>query len=82
MTEPSNGWDEFYQMEIGWKITFMLLNLWWNPIGLKYQKIDTCLNFYMLYYLENTDLTEYITCWHAWYKTRIGKGKTLVTQKT
>jgi hypothetical protein len=35
----------------------------------------------MLYYLENVELTESITCGHSRYKPRIGKGKTLVAYK-
>jgi len=29
-----------------------------KPFSLEYQKIDMCPNFYMLYYLENVELTE------------------------
>jgi hypothetical protein len=49
-----------------------------KPLGLGYQKIDTCLNFYMLYYLENVKMTECMTCGHSRYKPRTGRGKTLV----
>jgi len=52
-----------------------------KPFGLGYQKIDMCPNFYMLYYLENAELTECITCGHYRYKPRTGRGKTLVAYK-
>ena len=52
-----------------------------KPLGLGYQKIDMCPNFYMLYYLKNIELTECITCGHSRYKPRIGIGKTLVAYK-
>ena len=32
----------------------------------------------MLYYLENAEMTECITCGHSRYKPRTGRGKTLV----
>ena len=35
-----------------------------KPLGLGYQKIDMCPNFCMLYYLENAELTECMTCGH------------------
>jgi hypothetical protein len=28
-----------------------------KPLNLRYQKIDMCPNFYMMYYLKNTELT-------------------------
>jgi hypothetical protein len=40
-----------------------------------------CPNFCMLYYLENTELTECMTCGHSRYKPRTGRGKTLVAYK-
>jgi len=52
-----------------------------KPLGLGYQKIDMCHNFCMLYYLENAELTECMTCGHSHYKPRIGRGKTLVAYK-
>jgi hypothetical protein len=33
-----------------------------KPLDLGYQKIDICPNFCMLYYLENVELTECMTC--------------------
>jgi hypothetical protein len=53
-----------------------------EPLGLGYQKIDMCPNFCMLYYLENTEMTECMTCRHSCYKPRTGRGKTLVAYKT
>ena len=35
----------------------------------------------MLYYLENAELTECMTCGHSRYKPRTGMGKTLVAYK-
>jgi len=52
-----------------------------KPLGLGYQKIDICPNFYMLYYLENAELTECMTYGHSRYKPRTGRGKTLVAYK-
>jgi hypothetical protein len=49
-----------------------------KPPGLGYQKIDMFPNFCMLYYLENIELTECMTCGHSRYKPRTGRGKTLV----
>jgi hypothetical protein len=40
-----------------------------------------CWNFYMLYYLENTDLTECRTSGHARYKPKTCKEKTLVAHR-
>jgi hypothetical protein len=52
-----------------------------KPFGLGYQKIDMCLNFCMLYYFENTDLTECRTYGHSCYKLRTSRGKTIVAHK-
>jgi len=52
-----------------------------KPLGLGYQKIDICPNFCMLYYLENVEMTECMTCRHSRYKPRTGRGKTLVAYK-
>jgi hypothetical protein len=52
-----------------------------KPLGLGYQKIDICPNFCMLYYFENVELTECMTCGHSRYKPRTGRGKTLVAYK-
>jgi len=53
-----------------------------KPLGLGYQKIDMCPNFYMLYYLENAEMIECMTCGgHSRYKPRTGRGKTLVAYK-
>jgi hypothetical protein len=50
-------------------------------LGLGYQKISICPNFCILYYLENAELTECMTCGHSRYKPRTGRGKTLVAYK-
>ena len=47
----------------------------------RYQKINMCPNFCMLYYLENAEMTECMTCRHSRYKPRTGRGKTLVAYK-
>jgi len=47
-----------------------------KPLGLGYQKIDMCPNFCMLYFLENAEMTECITCEHSRCKPRTGRGKT------
>jgi len=52
-----------------------------KPLGLGYQKIDMCPNFCMIYYLENAELTEWMTCGHSCYKPRTGMGKNLVAYK-
>ena len=52
-----------------------------KPLSLGYHKIDMCPNFCMLYYLENDELTECMTCGHSHYKPRTGIGKTLVAYK-
>jgi len=52
-----------------------------KPLGLGYQKINTCSNFCMLYYLENAELTECMTCGHSRYKPITGREKTLVAYK-
>ncbi|KAL9367393.1 hypothetical protein Peur_038592 [Populus x canadensis] len=48
-----------------------------KPLGLGYQKINMCPNFCMLYYLENAEMTECMTCGHSHYKPRTGRGKTI-----
>jgi len=40
-----------------------------------------CHNFCMLYYLENAELIECMTCGHSCYKPRTGRGKTLMAYK-
>jgi hypothetical protein len=52
-----------------------------KPLSLGYQKIDMCPNFCMLYYLENAELTECMTCGHSRYKPKTSMGKTLVAYK-
>jgi len=52
-----------------------------KTLGLGYQKIDMCHNFCMLYYLENDEMTECMTCGHSRYKPRTGRGNTLVAYK-
>jgi len=42
-----------------------------KPFGLGYQKIDMCPNFCMLYYLENAEMTVYMTCGHSRYKPEL-----------
>jgi hypothetical protein len=52
-----------------------------KPLLLGYQKIDMCPNFYMLYYLKNTDLIEYRTYGHTWYKSRTKKEMTFIAYR-
>jgi len=52
-----------------------------KPLSLGYQKIDMCPNFCMLYYLENAELTECMTCEHSRYEPRTRRVKTLVAYK-
>jgi len=40
-----------------------------------------CPNFYMIYYLENAELTECMTCGHSRYKPRTDMGKNLMAYK-
>jgi len=63
------------------KENFYAAKFMMKPLGLEYQKIDMCPNFCMLYYLENAELTECMTCGHSRYKPRIGMGNTLVAYK-
>jgi len=50
-------------------------------LGLGYQKIDMYPNFCMLYYLENVELIDCMTCGHSRYKPKTGGEKTLVEHK-
>jgi hypothetical protein len=52
------------------KENFYVVKSMMKPLDLWYQKIDMCLKFYMLYYLENTELTECGICglWHMIYR--------------
>jgi len=52
-----------------------------KPLSLGYQKINLCPNFCMLYYFENAEMIECMTCGHSRYKLRTGRGKTLVAYK-
>jgi hypothetical protein len=52
-----------------------------KPLGLGYQKLDICPNFYMLYYSENADFTKYKTCEHSQYKPKTSRGMTLIAHK-
>jgi len=63
------------------KENFYAAKFMMKPLGLGYQKIDICPNFYMLYYLENVEMTECMTCRHSHYKPRTGRGKTLMAYK-
>ena len=51
-----------------------------KPLGLRYQKIDMCQSFCMLYYFENAELIECMTYDHSRYKPKIDMGKTLVAE--
>jgi len=55
------------------KENFYVAKCMMKPLGLGYQKIDMFPNFCMLYYFENVELTECMTCEHSHYKPRTGK---------
>ena len=63
------------------KENFYAVKSMMKPLGLGYQKIDMCLNFCMLYYLENAEMTECMTCRHSRYKPRTDREKTLLAYK-
>ena len=63
------------------KENFYVAKSMMKPLGLGYQKINMCPDFYMLYYLENAEMIECMTCGHSHYKPITGKGKTLVAYK-
>jgi len=50
-------------------------------LGIGYQKIGICLNFCILYYLENAKLTECKTYKHTRYKLGTDRGMTLVSYR-
>jgi hypothetical protein len=52
-----------------------------KPPGPGYQKINTCPNFCMLYYIKNAELTKCRTCGHSRSKPRTNMRKTLVAHK-
>jgi len=43
--------------------------------------MNLCINFCMLYYLENIEVTKCKICRHSRYKPMTGKGRTLVSRK-
>jgi hypothetical protein len=63
------------------KENFYVAKSMMKPLGLGYQKINMCPNFCMLYYLENVEMIECMTCGHSRYKPRTGRGKTLMAYK-
>jgi hypothetical protein len=63
------------------KENFYAVKSMMKPLSLGYQKINICPNFYMLYYLENTELTECRTYVHSRYKPRTCRGKILVAHR-
>ena len=52
-----------------------------KPFRLGYQKINTCLNFYMLHYLKNIELIKCRICKYTHYKPRTSRGKTFVVHR-
>jgi hypothetical protein len=60
------------------KDNFYVAKSMMKPFGLRYSKINMCLNFCMLYCLENTELTKFKTCGLSHYKLMTGEGKTLI----
>jgi hypothetical protein len=63
------------------KENFYVAKSMMKPLNLRYRKIDMCPNFCMLYYLENAEMIECMTCGHSRYKLRTGRGKTPVAYK-
>ena len=63
------------------KENFYAVKSMMKPLGLGYQKIDICPNFCMLYYFENAEMIECMTCGHSRYKPKTSRGKTLVAYK-
>jgi len=63
------------------KENFYTVKSMMKPFGLGYQKINMCLNFCILYYLENAKLTECRTCGHSHYKPRTSREKTIIIHK-
>jgi hypothetical protein len=63
------------------KENFFVAKSMMKTLDLGYQKIDMCPNLCMLYYLENAELTECMTCGHSYYKPKTSRGKTLVAYK-
>jgi hypothetical protein len=60
------------------KENFYVAKSMMKPLGLGYQNIDTCPNFYFLYYSENVNFNECRTCGHSQYKPKTSRGKTFV----
>jgi hypothetical protein len=63
------------------KENFYAVKSMMKPLGLGYQKINMCPNFCMLYYLENAEMTECMTCGHSHYKPKTSRGKTIMAYK-
>jgi len=80
MTELSNG-RYILPERNRLKENFYAAKSMMKPLDLGYQKIDMCSNFCMLYYFENVELTECITCGHSRYKPKTNMGKTLMAYK-
>ena len=76
MTRLSNGREAFLPKGNRLKENFYAVKSIMKPLGLGYLKIDICPNFCMLYYLENVELTECMTCGHSCNKPRTDRGKT------
>jgi len=53
------------------KENFYAVKSMMKPLGLGYQKINMCPNFCMLYYLENAEMTEWMTCGHSRYNPEL-----------
>jgi len=52
------------------KENFYVAKSMMKSLGLGYQNIDTCPNFYFLYYSENVNFNECRTCGHSQYKPK------------
>ena len=80
-TRLSNEWETFYLKGIGWKKHLYAAKSKMKTSWSRISEIDTCLNFYMLYYLGNTDLIKCKTYGHAWYKPWTGNGRIIVAYR-
>ena len=52
-----------------------------KPLGLGYQRINMCPNFFLLYHNEYENFIGCKTCQHAWYKPDRGRERILIAYK-
>ena len=63
------------------KENFYAANSMMKPLSLKYRKIDMCLNFCILYYIENAELTMRVIYRHSCYKPITSRGRALIAHR-